>query len=340
MNGSEAIKGFHYQVIATIHYFLDSFFKWEDFIIVAEPPATPGLGTIADIVVEPLGRSRYGKRVIQVKNATDGTTIKSVLVKLIAAKLRNEVSPELMIGTYVSEHKQPIIDRYEKFLHSIKSDHPQFEATGNIGQSPIIVKIDSSISDYSFDGSILSIPDILYLNENQSEISKNVQTKIGGERRNIKSRIKKILNQTVHYKKYKFVSHLGLDDLSYKELMRKPNDFFKNLNIEVLSLEYLIERIHNTLPGELNETELIMRYLFYQFYEAAANQTALTKNEVVKSIENVGKVLNPNPSRRRIITVAKSPTDRPFLKFLPLELREDGIMSVTKLLEEDSNEAT
>lgn len=342
MSGFEALKGFQYQVAAAIHYFFESLLQLEDFSLISEPPATPELGTIADIIVEPITGGDRNRRVIQVKRVINNGSAKTVICELINAKLRDDTHAELLFGSYVHEYTLPIVDSFCKLADSITANYPESEAVGNIEDNRIVIRIESTISSHSFDGATLLIPDFFYLHDNEHHIVQHVKGKIGGKQGMIKQRIKTILHNTTGYRKYNFISDLGFDTHATKELMQKPNQFFKDLKIAQLTLDHLIDKIQNHLPGQrLNERLLLMRHLFYQFYEAAANQKPLSKHEVIRGIGKVAKVLNPDLPEQPIIKVTRALDGVVHLEVLPpRELREEGLMDVRKLLEEDSYETT
>jgi hypothetical protein len=292
MSGREALKGFGFQTDVMLLCFLEHCIQETDFYMIGEPAKNIDTGDIVDIALFIKGNSAESRKVIQVKKCINANTAKDVVNELLQDHWIKGDHVELWFAEYVLQNKMDLFDAYDKLIEAINT--PGFAKTEikkKLGNIEILICIDSNIPEYSFDGVTLKLKDIEVLDGIQkSRIEDELAQVCGLNKQFIISNIKTCLNETLVFRRHKFLDILATDASLRQEVEKKDYDYFKKIIIRQIHEEELLLKIKELIPSQFttNQREILQDVLFASFLRKATKGQKIEKSDVNALIIGVG----------------------------------------------------
>jgi hypothetical protein len=300
MSGREALKGFGFQTDVMLLCFLEHCIQETDFYMVGEPAKSLEVGDFVDIELFINNNGKQSKKIIQVKKSITTTKAREVISELMRHHVASDDHIELWFTEYVLQNKMALLDSYDNLKEAI--DIPAFaqsEIRGSFGDQEMIIRIDGSIPNYSFVGTTLQLrgPEILDNDTYKIQIEDKVAAEYKENKKYVISKIKQYLDETLIYRRHKFLDQLDLTPNIREEILKRDYNFFKKVVIRQIGEAELVLRIKDLIPSKFSpsQKELLQGVLFSFFYRKSSTSDKIEKNEVDALISNVAEEIGyPN----------------------------------------------
>ena len=283
MSGLESHKGHNYQTKCTLYAFLKLWSINSEFTLVGEPPSSDEDGSIVDINIILLS----SKKKIQVKRTTDGTTVKKVLKEFIADYLLNEdIYCELWFSDCYAEGTPLIIKNIEKAKDKTVHKMREGGIKGKLGGINIKIHLDETIADFRIDGENIMIHDFEYLDSPSKsvQLEQQIASTYGIQQHNILATLKKVLDDTAEYRKYKLIQSLGEAMHTGSRLLEPDNNFFDRVKLTKIHRNNILNEIDRMLPQEElspNGRQILAGYLCSYFSDNVGEEITPVKIEKI-----------------------------------------------------------